>query len=82
MAVVHFGAAGSDRIAWATPGSGGSAWRLNLVRPDVDVRFLYYVSDVPLDPSSNLSGRLAPGEGIPPLYGVTRVILDEVLRTM
>lgn len=58
------------------------ARRLDLVRPDVDVRFLYYVSDVPLEPSSNLSGRLAPGEGIPPLYGVTRVILDEVLRTL
>jgi hypothetical protein len=58
------------------------ARRLALVRPDVDVRFLYYVSDVPLDPSGNLSGRLAPGEGIPPLYGITRVILDEVLRTL
>ncbi len=58
------------------------ARRLGLVRPDVDVRFLYYVSDVPLEPASNLSGRLAPGEGIPPLYGVTRVMLDEVLRTL
>lgn len=57
------------------------AIRLGLLRPDVPTRFLYYVSDLPLDPASNLSGRLRPSEGIPPLYAVTREILAGVIES-
>jgi hypothetical protein len=42
---------------------------------DVELRFLYYVSDLPLDHGSNLSGGMRAIEGIPPLYAITREIL-------
>jgi len=51
------------------------------VRPDVDLRFLYYVSDLPLRHDSNLSARLRATEGVPPLYAVTREILTGILET-
>ncbi len=41
-------------------------------------RFLYYVSDLPLDPSGNLSERLDASEGVPPLYTITRHVLRSI----
>jgi CRP-like cAMP-binding protein len=50
-----------------------------IVSPDIDLSFLYYVSDVPLRHDSNLSARLRAGEGIPPLYAITREVLRGIL---
>ena len=46
----------------------------------LDVRFLYYISDLPLDHEANLSGRLRAIEGVPPLYAVTREILAGIFK--
>jgi hypothetical protein len=51
------------------------AEQLGVLRRDARRRFLYYVSDLPLDAESNLSERLSPSEGIPPLYAITREML-------
>ena len=52
---------------------------LGIVPEDVEMRFIYYVSDVPLSPGETLAGALMPGEGIPPLYAITREVLAGVL---
>lgn len=52
---------------------------LGLLRKDLKTRFLYYVSDLPLEEHSNLSTSLAPWEGIPPLYATTRAVLNQIL---
>lgn len=52
---------------------------LGLVRDDLKTRFLYYVSDLPLNENHNLSMSLAPWEGIPPLYATTRAVLNQIL---
>ena len=49
---------------------------LGVLRREARRRFLYYVSDLPLEAGSNLSERLSPEEGIPPLYAITREMLD------
>jgi len=49
------------------------------VRPGVDMRFIYYTSDLPLRHDANLSARLRAAEGIPPLYAATREVLTGVL---
>lgn len=51
------------------------------VRRDVDLRFLYYVSDLPLRHDSNLSARMRATEGVPPLYAITREILTGILES-
>jgi hypothetical protein len=51
------------------------AEELGVLRRDARRRFLYYVSDLPLDTGSNLSERLSPTEGLPPLYAITREML-------
>jgi CRP-like cAMP-binding protein len=51
------------------------AEELGVLRRDAKRRFLYYVSDLPLQAGSNLSERLSPAEGIPPLYAITREML-------
>jgi len=56
-----------------------SAIETGIVRPDVRSRFAYYVSDVPLNPEANLSEALAPWEGVPPLYAITRAVLQKIL---
>ena len=56
-----------------------SAIETGIVRPDVRSRFAYYVSDVPLNPEENLSESLAPWEGVPPLYAITRAVLQTIL---
>jgi CRP-like cAMP-binding protein len=53
---------------------------LGVISKDVALRFLYYISDLPLDTSSTLSGRMNAIEGIPPLYAVTREILTEIFE--
>lgn len=55
-----------------------SAIETGVVDPGVKARFAYYTSDVPLDPEENLSAALAPWEGVPPLYAITRAVLQRV----
>ena len=49
------------------------------ISADIDLRFLYYVSDLPLRHDSNLSERMRAVEGIPPLYAITREVLSGIL---
>jgi hypothetical protein len=49
------------------------------VRDDVQMRFLYYTSDLPLRHDSNLSARMQAVEGVPPLYATTREVLNGIL---
>ncbi len=55
--------------------------RLGVLRPDVQLRFLYYVSDLPLQLGDSLSESMRAREGIPPLYAVTREVLTAVLES-
>jgi CRP-like cAMP-binding protein len=50
------------------------------IRDDVQMRFLYYTSDLPLRHDANLSARLQAVEGVPPLYAATREVLRGVLE--
>lgn len=52
--------------------------QLGVIRSGIPLRFLYYVSDLPLDRTADLSARLSAVEGIPPLYAITREILSEI----
>ncbi len=54
--------------------------QLGVIKRDVNFRFLYYVSDLPLQSHSNLALPLKRSEGVPPLYAITRHILDEISR--
>jgi hypothetical protein len=58
-----------------------SAVHTGIARDDIQTRFAYYVSDLPLSPHDNLSASLDPFEGVPPLYAVTRAILRRILAT-
>ncbi len=51
---------------------------LGLIPQETTLRFLYYVSDVPLAAGESLAGAMRPEEGIPPLYAITREILGSV----
>jgi hypothetical protein len=53
--------------------------QLGVLDPQVVQRYFYYVSDLPLEKGENLSAPLAPTEGIPPLYAITREILSAIL---
>lgn len=55
------------------------ARHLGVIPDDVAMRFIYYVSDLPLQAGETLAGALRPHEGIPPLYAITREILASVL---
>jgi CRP-like cAMP-binding protein len=55
------------------------ARRLGVLGEHVALRFLYYVSDIPLNTEETLAGALSPVEGVPPLYAITREILRGVL---
>mgnify|MGYP006284057689 CR=1 FL=1 len=52
---------------------------LGVIPEDVELRFFYYVSDRPLDADRSLASRLKADEGIPPLYAITRHILNSIL---
>ena len=47
---------------------------------DIPIRFLYYVSDLPLDRTAGLSAHLSSIEGIPPLYAITRQIISDIFN--
>ncbi len=49
-----------------------------LIDRDVRSAFYYYVSDIPLEHTANLSARLEPHEGVPPLYAITRQVLAAI----
>lgn len=53
---------------------------LGVIPRDVRCSFLYYVSDVPLRAHGGLTAPLAPHEGVPPLYAITRAILNSILE--
>jgi len=55
-----------------------TAMEQGVIGPDVATRFVYYTSDLPLATDANLSERLAPWEGVPPLYAITRAILRRI----
>jgi len=55
------------------------ARELGVIPGEVPIRFLYYVSDLPLEHRNSLSVRLHPSIGIPPLYAITREILTSIL---
>lgn len=57
------------------------ARHLGMIRDDVDLRFLYYISDLPLVAEHTLAGSMGAAEGIPPLYACTREVLAEVLAS-
>lgn len=48
--------------------------------PGVELRFIYYTSDLPLRHDANLSARLRAAEGVPPLYAATREVLTGILE--
>ena len=50
------------------------------VSEDVELRFIYYTSDLPLRHDANLSARLRAAEGVPPLYAATREVLTGILE--
>jgi hypothetical protein len=52
---------------------------LGVLDASVVQRYYYYVSDLPLEAGERLSSPLAPAEGIPPLYAITREILAAIL---
>jgi hypothetical protein len=49
-----------------------------VLNENVVSRVLYYVSDLPLQATSNLAHALPPWEGIPPLYKLTILWLTEI----
>ena len=53
--------------------------QLGVLDASVRQRYFYYVSDLPLEAGERLSAPLAPTEGIPPLYAITREILSAIL---
>ncbi|MCB9674245.1 MAG: cyclic nucleotide-binding domain-containing protein [Alphaproteobacteria bacterium] len=53
---------------------------LGILRDDVELRFLYYVSDLPLRHDASLSSSMSAIEGIPPLYAITREVLTAILE--
>ena len=55
-----------------------SAVETKVARKDIQTRFAYYTSDVPLNPEENLSEGMKPWEGVPPLYAITRAMLNRI----
>jgi len=51
---------------------------LGVLAPGASLRFIYYVSDLPLEAGQGLSARLKPVEGLPPLYAATREVLQGI----
>jgi Cyclic nucleotide-binding domain len=83
--MLHFyrriwGCVGLEMEGWSYARKLIDAQRLGMLRADLDARFVYYVSDLPLAPHSSLAERLGAGEGIPPLYAITREVLCAILE--
>lgn len=55
------------------------ARQLGVLPADSPARYYYYVSDVPLEAGQQLSQPLSSGEGVPPLYAITREVLNQIL---
>jgi hypothetical protein len=56
------------------------ATQLGVIPAELPLRFLYYVSDLPLETGVSLSEPLRASEGIPPLYAITREILSSIFE--
>ena len=54
--------------------------QLDVLDERIPLRFLYYVSDLPLDRNEDLSANLGPEDGLPPLYAITRHVLSEIFN--
>jgi CRP-like cAMP-binding protein len=54
--------------------------KLAFLRDDLVLRFLYFVSDLPLHTDANLSQAMRVDEGLPPLYATTRAVLQQILH--
>ena len=54
--------------------------QLDVLDERIPLRFLYYVSDLPLDRNEDLSANLGPEDGLPPLYAITRQVLSEIFN--
>jgi CRP-like cAMP-binding protein len=52
-----------------------------MISNDLIQNYLYYVSDLPMDHGGNLSKPMAPNEGIPPLYAITRLVLKSIFES-
>ncbi len=57
------------------------AHQLGVVPRFMDLRFLYYVSDMPLAHGENLAKAMGLSEGIPPLYACTREVLQSIFES-
>jgi hypothetical protein len=44
-------------------------------------RYFYYVSDLPLGHGPDLSKPMSPWEGVPPLYAISREILEKIFQS-
>lgn len=54
---------------------------LELLGRDVRTRFAYYTSDLPMGSADgNLSQKMKPHEGVPPMYAIIRAMLELVLK--
>lgn len=53
---------------------------LGTLPEDVQLRFLYYISDLPLHAHETLSGGMRAMEGIPPLYAITAEVLTAIFE--
>jgi len=50
-----------------------------ILAPSIRQKYYYYTSDLPLDTEANLSRPMGIQEGIPPLYALTRMVLNSIL---
>ncbi len=52
---------------------------LGLIPEDIRLHFAYYMSDTPLHPDASLASALSADEGVPPVYAITRAVLQRIL---
>jgi CRP-like cAMP-binding protein len=55
---------------------------IGVLRDDVALRFVYYVSDLPLEVGHSLTASMEADEGIPPLYAITRELLTAIFADL
>lgn len=55
------------------------AAELGVISQNVRMRSFYYVSDLPEETAAGLSSPLLAWEGVPPLYGITREVLHDII---